>query len=251
MRVAMGGRRAVAAARMAKAQRRAVASVTVEGRSIPLTTRTSRRARSLTLRIDPAEDAVELILPRGVSLREGLRFAEEKSGWILTRLAARAPRVPFVEGAAIPYLGEDHVIRHRPEARGGVWRADGAIHVSGGAEFLARRLADWLKREALRLIDGRCRAMAAAIERPIKRIRLRDTRSRWGSCSPEGALNFSWRLVLAPEWVLDYVVAHEVAHLVHGNHGERFWRLVAKLTPRVAEARAWLRRNGDRLLRYG
>lgn len=230
---------------------RVVASVTVGGRAVPLTMRESRRARHVGLRIDPAGDAVELVLPRGVSLREGLRFAEEKSGWILTCLARQTPAVPFRPGAVIPFLGVEHVVEHRAEARGGVWREAGRIFVSGEAEFLPRRLRDWLKRQAERLIAERVLAKAALLGRPVRRISLRDTRSRWGSCARDGKLNFSWRLVLAPEAVLDYVIAHEVAHLVHHHHGKRFWRLVGKLTPDAGAARAWLRRHGDRLLRYG
>lgn len=230
---------------------RIVGNVTVGEQAIPLLMRQSRRARCVFLRIDPTEDAVELVLPRGISLREGLRFAEEKSGWILTTLARRAPRVPFSPGAVVPYLGQDHVIEHRPEARGGVWREAGCIRVSGHIDFLPRRVRDWLKREALKVIAERARAKAALAGRPIKRIVLRDTTSRWGSCAPGGNMNFSWRLLLAPEPVLDYVVAHEVAHLVHHNHGRRFWRLVAKLTAEVEAPREWLRRHGERLLRYG
>ncbi len=245
------GRRQTERARQARALPRTVASVALAGRAVPLSVRRSRRARHLSLRLDPDGDAVELILPRGVPLEEGMRFVEEKSGWILTRLATRPPRVPFAPGAAIPYLGVDHVICHRPEARGGVWREGNTLAVSGRAEFLARRLRDWLKREALRLLDERARAHAARVGRSVARVGMRDPKTRWGSCSPNGALTFSWRLVLAPEWVLDYVVAHEVAHLVHAHHGPRFWRLVDRLTPEVEAARAWLRRHGDRLLRYG
>lgn len=237
--------------RQATSAPRVVGSVTVGEQAIPLLMRQSRRARCLSVRIGPAEDAVELVLPRGVSLREGLRFVEEKSGWILTNLALRPPRIPFASGAVIPYLGRDHAIEHHPEARGGVWREEGRICVSGHADFLPRRVRDWLKREALKVLTERAQAKAALMGRPIKRISLRDPTSRWGSCAADGSINFSWRLLLAPESVLDYVVAHEVAHLVHHNHGRRFWRLVAMLTIEVEEPREWLRRHGERLLRYG
>ncbi len=230
---------------------RVVASVTVGEQAVPLKLRQSRRARHLALRIDPAEDAVELVLPRGVALSEGLRFAEEKSGWLLARLALRPPRVPFAPGAVIPYRGEAHVVEHRPEARRGVWREEGRIAVSGELAFLPRRLGDWLKREAQHLLCARARDKAVALGRPLGRVAVRDTTSRWGSCAAGGAINFSWRLVLAPDSVLDYVVAHEVAHLVHHHHGQRFWRLVAILTPEVEASCDWLRRHGDRLLRYG
>lgn len=237
--------------RTGRGRNRVVASVTVGEAALPLKLRQSRRARHLSLRLDPADDAVELILPRGVALAEGLRFAEEKSGWLLTRIALRPPRVPFQPGAVIPYRGSDHVVEHRPDARRGVWREEGRIVVSGELVFLARRLGDWLKREAERLLSERAREKATALARPLGRIAVRDTTSRWGSCAAGGAINFSWRLVLAPDSVLDYVVAHEVAHLVHPNHGRRFWRLVEQLTPEVEASCDWLRRHGERLLRYG
>lgn len=230
---------------------RVVGSVSVGERAVPLLMRRSRRARALTLNIDPVEDAVELVLPRGVSLDEGLRFAQSKSGWLLTRLALRPPRVPFASGQMIPFLGSDHVIEHRPESRGGVWREDGCICVTGHEEFLARRVRDWLKGQAQQILAARSHAKAAVIDRQIARVSLRDPKTRWGSCGPNGVISYSWRLVLTPESVLDYVVAHEVAHLVHNNHGIRFWRLVDKLTPQAEPSRDWLRRHGERLLRYG
>jgi len=220
-------------------------------RAVPLIARQSRRARRVALNIDPVEDAVELVLPRGVSLNEGLRFAESKAGWIMSRLALRPPKVAFEAGSVIPYLGIDHVIEHLPNARGGVWREETRICVTGHREFTARRIRDWLKTEALRELTKRSQAKAALLDRRVKQVRLRDPKGRWGSCGPDGAINYSWRLILAPQLVLDYVVAHEVAHLVHSNHGARFWRLVAKLTPEMESSRDWLSHHGDRLMRYG
>lgn len=230
---------------------REVGHLTVGERAIPLMMRKSRRARSLSLRIDPVLDAVELVLPWGVSVREGLRFAATKSGWLRANLEDRPPRVPFAPGARIPYLGVDHEIVHDPAARAGVRIEAGRIHVSGGIEFLARRLRDWLRCQAQRRLAARVTVAAARVERRVKHVRLRDPKSRWGSCAADGGLSFSWRLVLAPAAVLDYVVAHEVAHLVHANHGTRFWRLVTELAGDAEAPRAWLRAHGARLLRYG
>jgi predicted metal-dependent hydrolase len=184
-------------------------------------------------------------------LQQGLDFAEDKAGWILGHLNALPARVPFADGAVLPLLGAEHVIRHDSAARRGVWHAEGVIWVSGRPEYLPRRVRDFLIAEARREISERARQKAAAVGRPIHRLTLRDTTSRWGSCSADGNLSFSWRLILAPESVLDYVVAHEVGHLKHMNHGPRFWAQVARLTGDVAHARRWLRERGDRLLRYG
>lgn len=223
----------------------------IEDQEVPLTVTRHPRARRLTLRLDPVAGELRLALPRGVALAEGLNFARQRSHWILTQLESLPPRVAFADGAEIPYLGESHRIRHDPQARRGVWRERCSIRVSGHIEHLPRRITDFLKAEARRELTDRAHVKAAKIDRQLARVSLRDTQSRWGSCSVAGCINFSWRLILAPEAVLDYVVAHEVAHLVHMNHGPRFWALVDKLTAETEAPRRWLRKNGASLLRYG
>lgn len=223
----------------------------VGGEDVALAVQRNRRARRLTLRVDQRSGELHLVLPQRVPLREGLDFAHGKLDWIRDQLAALAPQRPFVDGAELPYLGTPHVIRHAPEARRGVWREAGAIWVSGLSDHLARRVTDFLKRAARDEIVPRARAKAAIVERSITRVTLRDTKSRWGSCTASGDLSFSWRLIMAPEAVLDYVVAHEVAHLVHMNHSRRFWKLCARLTADPAGPERWLREQGNDLLRYG
>ncbi len=218
---------------------------------MPLAVRRVRHARNMTLRLDEASGAFRLSLPYGVALADGLEFAERRGPWMMAQLASLPPRIAFLAGVRIPILGRDHVIRHDAGARRGVWREPGAIWVSGFPEHLPRRVADYLKSEAKRELTRRTLAKAELIGRQVARISLRDTRSRWGSCTSEGQIAFSWRLILAPEEVLDYVVAHEVAHLAHLNHGPGFWRLAAKLTADVTGPRRWLKENGGCLLRYG
>jgi predicted metal-dependent hydrolase len=188
-------------------------------REVTLMLRRVRGARRMTLRLDEAAGAFHLSLPYGVALTEGLDFAAHRRRWILAQLAALPPRVAFAAGAEIPLFGVPHVIRHDPGARRGAWREAGTIWVSGFAEHLPRRVTDFLKAEARRELTARAHGKAAEIGRRVAKVSLRDTRSRWGSCSAEGEIGFSWRLILAPEAVLDYVVAHEVAHLAHMNHG--------------------------------
>ena len=220
-------------------------------RDIPLKVARHAQARHISLRIDGAAGAVRLVLPRRAALREGLEFAEQKTAWLLTQLDAMPSRVPFRAGSVIPVLGRDHVIRHDPEGRRGVWREAGVIWTGGRLEHVPRRVADFLKLEARRELSARARAKAERIGQSVKQVRVRETRTRWGSCSSDGNLNFCWRLILTPEQVLDYVVAHEVAHLRHMNHGAQFWALTERLTENAQEARAWLRQHGDRVLRYG
>jgi len=227
--------------------------VTVEigGRALPVVVRVNARARRISLRPDPETGGARLTLPRGVPLEDGLAFVRRKAAWLENRLGHLPPRVPFAPDAVVPYMGEDHRIAHRPDARRGVWRAEGAIFVSGEADFLPRRLTDWFRAEARREIVPRAHELAHEVGRQVERVSIRDTRSRWASCSARGALNFSWRLVMAPEPVLRYVVAHEVAHLVEMNHSPGFWAVVSELDPHHETARRWLKRHGNALHRYG
>jgi len=223
-------------------------------REVPLRVRESARARRITVRIDAGADSVELVLPRRVSLSAGLRFLDARRDWLAAHLAEMPEHVAFADGAIVPVLGTPHRIRHLGERVTGartVTIADGEIRVVGAAPHVARRVRDHLIALARQELGQRARALAGRIDRRVARITVRDTRSRWGSCSASGALAFSWRLILAPEAVLDYVVAHEVAHLAEMNHGPRFWRTVEMLSPGSARQRGWLSRNRARLLRYG
>ncbi len=227
--------------------------IEIDGQPVALAVRRSDRARRLYLRVDPAappDFPVELVLPRGVGLAEGLRFAREMTGWVARRLKALPPAMPFVAGAALEILGETMLVRHIG-GRGPTRREGNALLVAGKSEHVGRRVRDWLKVHARAVLAERSRTVAARIGRRVSGVRLGDPRSRWGSCSSSGRLAYSWRLILAPAFVLDYVVAHEVAHLVHPNHGDRFWQLAGELCGDIETPRSWLSRNGARLLRYG
>ena len=213
--------------------------------------RVSATARRLSLRVDAPKGVVLLIVPRRVSLTRAAHFAHENRSWIGRKLAGLPPPVPFADGAEVPVGGVVHIIRHRPGMRGTVWIENQEIHVAGRIEHLARRLTDWLKAEAKRQILALIEHHAPVVGRKPSRVTLRDTTTRWGSCAPSGALAFCWRLILAPKEVMDYVVAHEVAHLVELNHGPRFWKLVRKLVSDVDGPKKWLGDHGIRLHRYG
>ena len=228
--------------------------VELGGKRVPVRLYRNTRARRFILRIDDQNgdgDGVSVTLPRRTPLREGLDLIHEKAAWVLERLGGLPPRVAFADGARVPLGGVDHTIRHVLDGRGVVRRQGNEILVAGGPEHLARRLRDWLRKEVRSQIGRLVGDKAAALGRTAGRITIRDTRSRWGSCSADGNLSFCWRLVMAPETVLDYVVAHEVAHLAEPHHGPKFWRLVKTLTPDMEASREWLRRNGEALHRYG
>lgn len=226
-------------------------ALAIAGLPVPLELRESARARRMTLRVDAGRGLIQVVIPVGVPEAEALRFVGRHDGWVRARMAALPPQLPFDDGTIVPFLGEDHVIRHQPDLRGATRREDGAILVGGRAEHVARRVRDFLMAEARRELAERARAKAALIGARVAAVTVRDTRSRWGSCSATGRLSFSWRLILTPDSVLDYVVGHEVAHLKEMNHSPRFWALCARLTGDVETPRAWLKTNGARLLRYG
>jgi predicted metal-dependent hydrolase len=171
--------------------------------------------------------------------------------WVVERLAALPGPVPFTDGASVPLNGVAHCIRHMPAMRGAVRVAAGEILVAGDAAFLARRVTDFLRAEARRRFSELVARKAEAATLTPRRVSVKDTRSRWGSCAADRSLAFSWRLIMAPPYVQDYVAAHEVAHLRHMNHGPHFWALVDELTPHTEAAVAWLRVHGPRLLRVG
>ncbi len=223
-----------------------------EGRLvIPLSVRRNRAARRISLRIDVPRRGAILTLPQRTGIGAGLDFVAEKALWLRNAYARLPAAAPFIPGGIIPYGGMPHRIEHRPTAKGGVWRETATIVVTGAVEHLPRRLTDWLKREALTALDARTRATAARIGKTVTRVSVRDTRSRWGSCARDGRVHFSWRLILAPDHVLDYVVAHEVAHLLYMSHGPRFRAALDRLTPHRREAEAWLRVHGSGLLLVG
>ncbi|MDP6704824.1 MAG: M48 family metallopeptidase [Alphaproteobacteria bacterium] len=219
-------------------------------RRVDLAIRVNPRARRISLKLDPASGQVVLVLPSARARRRGLEFARGHGEWILAELAKLSPRIGFEDGARIPYLDRPHTIRH-VGGRGTVERRADEIHVAGAPEHTPRRVADWLRQEARRLLTDGAFAKAEAIGARPGRITIRDPRTRWGSCAASGALSFSWRLVLAPESVLDYVVAHEVAHLREAHHGPAFWALARRLHADVDTSRAWLKVNGAGLHRYG
>ncbi|MCW3473428.1 M48 family metallopeptidase [Limobrevibacterium gyesilva] len=212
--------------------------------------RRSARARRVSLRIDPRDGAVVVTLPPRTGRTAGMALLMNHADWVAERLAALPGHIPFAPGAVVPVHGIDHRIVHIG-GRGGVWVDGRAIMVAGEPEFLARRVADFLRAEARRRLSILVADKAEAAGVRPSRVSVKDTRSRWGSCAANRALAFSWRLVMAPRFVQDYVAAHEVAHLRHMNHGPRFWALVQDLTSHTDAAVAWLRDEGPRLLRIG
>jgi predicted metal-dependent hydrolase len=233
-----------------------VITVAFDGEVYLVQLRRNRLARRYTLRIHSARREIVLTMPPRGSLKQAREFAEKHGAWMAARLQRLPQPVPFIDGTVLPLRGSDHRIVHRPHARGTVWTElgdDGAqfLCVAGAAPHMQRRVRDYLKREAKRDLESASKSAALALGVTVKRVSIRDQTSRWGSCSTTGVLSYSWRLVLAPPFVLEYLAAHEAAHLVEMNHSRAFWRQVERICPDFKRAKAWLDAHGADLHRYG
>ena len=228
--------------------------VEIDGMPVRVGLNWNRRARRYTLRLAGAVREPVLTIPARGSLAEALGFLHRHVGWLKARLTALPVALPLADGALVPLRGEMLRVAHRP-GRGIVRvsrEADGALLVvHGDAAHLPRRIADFLKREARHDFEAATARHAKALGVSVKAIRLGDPRSRWGSCSSSGTIAYSWRVVMAPPPILDYLVAHEVAHLREMNHSPRFWTLVRQQCEGMDEAKAWLSRHGAGLHAVG
>ncbi|MBC7575859.1 MAG: M48 family metallopeptidase [Tardiphaga sp.] len=218
--------------------------------------RRHRRARRYTLRIHPSDREAILTMPPRGTLADAKEFAARHGGWIAARLGRLPKAAPFQAGTLVPLRGVAHKIVHRAGSRGTVWTevrdsGEKILCVAGEAEHVDRRVHDFLKREARADLQKASSHYATTLNVKVTRLMIRDQSSRWGSCTSAGSLSFSWRLILAPPFVLDYLAAHEVAHLVEMNHSAKFWKVVAKICLATERAKTWLDTHGNDLHRYG
>ncbi len=210
--------------------------------AIEVRLRRNPRARRMVLRVAIAGRGPTLTLPPGVSLANARAFLRDHEGWLRGHLSGPSPRVTVAEGTVLPFAGGTLTL-HRHAGRGTV-RSGDTLVVGGPPAAIGPRAAAWLREEARAACVAGVERHAATLGLRAGRVTLRDPRSRWGSCTASGDLMFSWRLVMAPPAVLDYVIAHEVAHLAELNHSPRFWAVVRQLCPEMEGPRDWLRRHG-------
>ncbi|WP_299931770.1 SprT family zinc-dependent metalloprotease [uncultured Pelagimonas sp.] len=215
---------------------------------IDVVVRRSARARRLSLRMSQLDGRVTLTLPNKVPESQGVAFLREKEAWLRGHLSQRAADVPIGLGASIPVEGD--LLRIEPGQGRSVRRSEDALYVPGDPARVPAKLKGWLRTLARDRLAEACDEYAHRLGRPYARLTLRDTRSRWGSCTHDGGLMFSWRLILADREILDYVAAHEVAHLAEMNHSPAFWAQVERIYGDWKPARNWLRDNGSALHRY-
>lgn len=230
--------------------------IQIDGFAHPVSVHRNPRARHISLRVSSTQQEAILTLPPRAKLHEAESFITQHIKWLEKQFNKLPTAIPLAHGNIIPLRGEDHRLNFEPQKgkRGvvntGTIEDEQTLFVSGTPEHAPRRLLDWLKKQARHDLDARVTWHAANLDLKPKRISIRDQSSRWGSCSTTGVLSFSWRLILAPPSILDYLAAHEVAHLAEMNHGPRFWRLVEKTMPDLEQAKYWLKQQGNNLHRY-
>jgi predicted metal-dependent hydrolase len=203
----------------------------------------------MVIRYQPLQHHISLTLPRYVTIRQGLHFIEEKRAWLVQQITENIKTIPLADGQTIPILGDEYKLCHTG-GRGIVTVEEGRIIIPGDATFMKRRFLEWLKRQLRKEIEELAHTKVQLLGKTVNKISLRDTSSRWGSCSHDGNLSFSWRLVFAPYEVLEYVVCHEVAHIKHHNHSPAFWAAVGLLCPDYEKSRHWLKTHGAILYSY-
>ena len=220
-------------------------------RSLTLRVTESARASRLTLRIETGGRALKMTVPPGMPTREVESFLSRHQGWLEAKLAKYPDKPKLRPGVKLPLRGVPHLIVHEPARRGSVEQAsdeDGPyLMVHGERAHLGRRLQDYLKKQAKNDIEPMALQLALQCGKKVKSIRFKDTKSRWGSCTSDGSLAFSWRIMMAPKAVLNFLGAIKFAHLTEMNHGPKFWRLCKELCPEMDKAKAWLKRNGPAL----
>lgn len=211
--------------------------------------RVNPRARRMALRVDPRDGDVVLTWPVRGSVKAAEKFIGENTRWIEERRQKRVSAQLFADGMTVTVYGRPFTITHTA-GRGLTRFDDDKLIVHGQPEHLPRRVRDFLKDCARSVIEEKAGEKLEQIGRLPKDIRIIDPKSRWGSCSPDGSMMFSWRLVLTPPFVLDYVVAHEVAHCTHMNHGKKFWALCDQLAEDMTDAKRWLKTHGTTVMAY-
>lgn len=217
---------------------------------LPLVIRRHQRAKRICLRYNPTSHAISLTLPRHTRVTDGLIFLMQKSGWLVETLRDMPSKKQIKPGVVIPLLGKRVRIKHDADLKRDWVIRDDVLYVSGQRSEFPERVTAALRSIASTTLAGIAERDAACIGRRLSRVSVRDTRSRWGSCSSTARLSFSYRLIFAPKEVMEYVVAHEVAHLRHMNHSNGFWNVVGFLCPDYEAAKDWLKLHGKDLYRF-
>lgn len=223
----------------------------INGRSLQLILKSDRRAKSLKLRCDPFGDKVHLTLPYRANLEDAQKFLDKSQAWLAKQLSKRHLKISFSHGAVIPILGQQYAIHHRATTRPHIEIVDHTLYVEGEENRIHLLIHKWLRFHALGVLQQKSIQLAHKLAVVVNKVRVRELKSLWGSCAADGSLTYSWRLIMAPEAIVEYICAHEVSHIIERNHGKQFWSLVESLCPHFKSSRRWLREEGKNLFLYG
>jgi len=214
----------------------------------------SERAKRMALRLDPRKRVIHLVVPKRASMHTAYLFAESNKEWIREKLRELPRPVPFKDGEILPILGRDRkiiVLYNENLKHTDIQLKKDELLVLTNKLDPSVRIRRFLMELAREKLTELALEKAGLLRRRVDDIKVKDTRSRWGSCSDDGRLSFSWRLIFAPIKAFDYVVAHEVAHLMHMDHSENFWRVCERLSRDYEDGKGWMAENGHDLMRYG
>jgi len=225
-------------------------TITVNNTPYPLKIRKNARAKRMVLRLSPCGQEVRLTLPRYVNEKTGYAFLTQQQSWLEQQLAEKSDIVAFAPDITLPLFGDTLTLRHTAQQRG-THLNDTLLQVGGDIAYFPRRVEDWIRKQAKMRFSEEALTLAQTINQQPASVSIRSTTSRWGSCSRQRRLNFSWRLAFAPASVATYVIAHEVAHLQHFDHSPAFWQCVEAIDPEWKSAKSWLTEHGQTLHRYG
>lgn len=215
----------------------------------PLKVVNSLKAKRLSLRIDEKQHIPVLTIPKRCSQKKVKEFLDANNDWVINMMARLPVAAKFCDGEKIVFWGKEYIIKHQPEGKNTGFEGE-VLNVSGGEEFLHRRVTEYLKTQSLKIISEMTVKKAALLDKKVKSVTVKDTRSRWGSCTTSGHISYNWRICMAPVEVIEYLVCHEVSHLKHPNHSAEFWSCVAMLHPAYKETRRWLKTHGKSLYKY-
>lgn len=222
-------------------------NIDLNGQNVKILLSRNKRSKRLTLRQNLSDGNFKLSMPIRGTIAQAEAFCRQHTSWIAEKSADMQNMMRFEHGQYIPLRGKPVKLIFIDQLRGQTKLIDREIHVTGGVDYAPRRLTNWLKGEAKNDILIAIDKYQPLLDVKYSKLTIRDTKSRWGSCSSSKALSFSWRLVLAPEDVLDYVVAHELAHILEMNHSAKFWAHVDKVCPHMKNSQNWLKTNGGQL----
>lgn len=209
----------------------------------------SSRAKRLSLRIDEKQHLPVLTIPKRCSIKKTKEFLDVNHDWVVNMMARIPQATKFADGEKISFFGKNYTIKHSPQNHITEF-SDAILKVSGDNEFIHRRVCDYLKTQTLQILSKKTVQIASQISQRVKSVTIKDTRSRWGSCTTSGHISYNWRICMAPSEVIDYLVCHEVSHLKHPDHSASFWQCVASLCPEYKETRHWLKTHGKSLYKY-